>query len=183
MKQILNGRYSIDEEGNVFSWINTRGLKRNEPLLMKTPKPGNSGYLSLVLISVIEGVPKKVCKYVHRLVAETYIPNPDNKPFVNHKNGIKTDNSVKNLEWVTQSENDLHAFRTKLRKPTSYYKGKINTEHPKSKPVLMMDINGNVIKTFPSLHEAQRQGFSQGSISLVIAGVRKSHKGFVWKFQ
>lgn len=60
--------------------------------------------------------------YIHRLVAETFIPNPENKPTVNHKDGNKLNNNVDNLEWATHSENMQHAFKTGLNHSTKGHK-------------------------------------------------------------
>lgn len=100
--------YEISNLGRV------RSFKRKAPHIMKPLFFHGWNYLSVMLI--VGPGRKRDYFAVHRLVAEAFIPNPDNKPFVNHINGIKTDNRVDNLEWCTQKENVQHAFKTGLRK-------------------------------------------------------------------
>lgn len=82
-----------------------------------TLNKSNSGYL---VVSLAHNKTKKQGA-VHRLIAQTFIPNPENKPCVNHINGIKTDNRVENLEWVTYKENTNHAKRIKLINNEGHY--------------------------------------------------------------
>lgn len=97
-------KYEVSTIGNIKSF------NGKAPRILK-PSPNKNGYLR---VCIYIGDKKKNC-FVHRLVAQAFIPNPDNKPEVNHKNGIKTDNRVENLEWVTTSENVQHAFDTGLK--------------------------------------------------------------------
>lgn len=91
-------------------FITSEGIILNSKLKVRQPGLKRSGYHQVTFKS-----PSKDKTYlVHRLVALTFIPNPLNKPFVNHINGIKTDNRVENLEWVTHQENMDHAKRTGL---------------------------------------------------------------------
>ena len=92
--------YEVSDKGRVRT---TRGL------VLKT-HPQNSGYLQITF--TLNG--KRTKYLVHRLVALHFISNPEDKKYVNHKNGDKLDNSVENLEWVTNSENILHARTTGL---------------------------------------------------------------------
>jgi hypothetical protein len=117
-------------------------------------------------------------KLVHRMVAEAFIPNPENKPQVNHINGNKADNNVSNLEWVTASENQIHARVSGLNSCV-----RNNPIH--SKPVEMHSVKGELLKVFPSAAEAERQTqISHCHIVSCCAGKYgfKTAGGYVWKY-
>ena len=98
----FNG-YRISNKGNVL------GVFRNK--LLK-PMLNSKGYLMVRISNNRDGKFKGLL--VHRIIATHFIPNPQNKPQVNHKNGIKTDNRIENLEWTSSSENMLHAWEFNL---------------------------------------------------------------------
>ncbi len=113
---------------------------------------------------------------VHRVVAFLFVPNPDNKFYVNHKNGIKNDGRASNLEWCTMKENNIHAYETGLK---VLPKGK---DDKRSKPIFQYDKQGNFIRAWESSRHPQRElGFRQGCIMNNLSGLQKSAHGFVWK--
>ena len=101
------GVYSVSSEGEVMRI--KRGQGTTGRTLLKLSK--NNNYQSVSLWNNGTGKSKRV----HRIVAETFLPNPENRPEVNHKNGIKHDNRVENLEWVTRSENEAHITKWQLK--------------------------------------------------------------------
>ena len=108
---------------------------------------------------------------IHRIVSEVFIPNPDNKPFINHKDGNRQNNSVINLEWCTAQENNLHAFHVNGR----------DTQHKKRSVEIIKD--GNVLHTAPSVRLAARYIKGDSSnISSCCKGLRKQHLGYYFRY-
>jgi hypothetical protein len=95
--------YSICDDGTVHSF------KGMVPKIRKNTLCKNNGYFMLRLTKRGYSTSKNMT--LHRLLAKAFIPNPENKPYINHKNGIKTDNRLANLEWVTASENIIHRYK------------------------------------------------------------------------
>lgn len=90
---------------------------------------------------------------IHRLIAMAFIPNPENKPQINHKNGIKNDNRIENLEWCTQTENNIHAYKTGLH---PIYVGE-QTSHPKLTEKDVSEIRKRISKGGISQAELAKQ--------------------------
>lgn len=114
---------------------------------------------------------KKKYFNIHRLVAETFIPNPKKMLQINHKDGNKLNNNVNNLEWVTPSDNTKHAYKLKLLLPT------------RISPVCQYDLQGNFIKEYPSIKIARKENPHTTNITDVCRGKRKTAGGFFWKYK
>lgn len=181
------GRYQISNSGKVKSMERfiphfRKGLRVIHEKIKKSPLD-RDGYPVTKLSK--EGVKKHFG--VHRLVATAFVPNPLNLSEVNHLDGNKQNNNDWNLEWTTTSGNIIHAFRLKLRKPSTYslngpMKGRFNERHNKSKPVAQFDLTGNLIKIWSCGAEAGRNGFIGSNVSACCHGVSKTHGGFKWEF-
>lgn len=164
----INENYLVNKFGMVKS------IKTNKIL---KPKKIHNGY-------TIYGLGRGVYILSHRLVAKAFIPNPENKPCVNHKNGIKVDNWVGNLEWVTYSENHKHAYKNGLKIGAKSQLGKFGINSFRAKKIFQYDLLGNKLGEFYGINEAERlTGQKKSTIySCLCSKVKKSTK-YIWRYE
>lgn len=166
--------YYVTDCGEVYSittnkFSNHKGVKKT-----LRPYKTKNGYLQVCFGHM------STKRLLHRLVAEYFIPNPYNKPQVNHKNGNKEDNRVENLEWCTCSENLKHKHRT-LGYPAPY-KNKFGSDCPCSKVILQIK-DGNTVGRFWGTGEIYRRlGVDPSSVIKCCKHKQKTAGGFGWEY-
>jgi hypothetical protein len=153
------------------------GYQSKTERILSSINNGND-YLSFCLCK--NGKAKRF--YAHRLVALAFIENKENKEEVNHIDGIRTNNKLTNLEWVTRSENHLHRYIVLKQRGVNF--GKTGAKNWKSKPVLKYTKEMKFLKEYAGVMEAQRQTkISESNIRNCIYGNSKTAGGFIWFYK
>ena len=174
----VQGYEGLYEVSN-FGRVRTLNYKRTGAIrVMKDAGLKKTGHRYVVLYK--NGV--KMHQYVHRLVAQAFVSNPNNLPCVNHKDENPTNNCANNLEWCSKEYNNTFGSRTE--RIAEKKRGHNNT--PKSKAILQLSLDGELLQEWPSAQEIKRQlGYSQGNISTVCLGRHGHHTayGYIWKYK
>jgi len=165
-------KYQVSNLGRIRRIKTKIGLPYCKPLTVQMPNK----YQAYVTINL-----QRKRFYIHRLVALAFIPNPNNLPQVNHIDGNKANNAVYNLEWVTRSENGLHAYKVLHIKPSA--KGRFGKEANRHKAVNVYSLNNEYIKRFETITEASKElNIDTGSICRCAKGEYHSTHGYIFKY-
>lgn len=164
------GKYQVSNTGKVKSFCRDQ---KNGIILHSTPS--NCGYYKVELYLN----KKSKMLYVHRLVGDAFVQNPENKPQINHIDGNKANNKATNLEWVTAKENQQHAIKYGLHAPAPML-GRKGVLSPASRSVMQLTKDGILVNYWYSITEAARaNGCSASAISVGIK-LKKAVHGYLW---
>lgn len=173
------GLYQVSNLGRVKSigrFVRTGKIHKrfHNGIIMKQQKT-NLGYM---LVGLMDGIRGRKVMRVHRLVATAFIPNPHNLPQINHKDVNPSNNNVSNLEWCDQKYNNSYD-NANIKRSLS------RKENYKGRPLLMTDMNGNVLKRFDGIREAESfiNKKHTGHISDCCNGKRNSAYGYCWEWE
>lgn len=169
----LGGVRSLPRKVFISSPVRGRYYREFPGVVLKPTVKAQTGYAQ-VRLGCDRGV------LVHRLVALAFCPGYQAGLVVNHKNGIRHDNRVENLEWVTHSENLRHGWRV-LKRPHPLV-GKMGAQHPTSRAVVATCISTGVETRYECASDAVRLGFISSGISNCCHGKQRSHLGCTWRF-
>lgn len=177
--------YRISDTGEVWSkdrWIvDTKGRKRFWKGQKLNPDIAPNGYYR---VTFAKGRKNRVQRYLHRLLAEHFIPNPENLPQINHKDGNKLNCNLDNLEWVTVKENTIHAYKHGLinhvRGALHPNYGKFGANSKKAKRIKATNVITGEVRIYNAMIETKKDGFlpSEVSRSCKNGGI---HHGFVFE--
>lgn len=179
--------YTINTNGEVWSYLKKRRNELGRIIGTITSDTGqkikgsldSKGYR---YIHVRRKDGTRVCPKIHRLVALAFLPNDYEKPQINHIDGDKTNNRVENLEWCTNSENQLHAYNLGLNKPRyGKYNYQWDSKAKNNQPVIQKDEEGNEINRFNSIAQASRSiGCGRSNIANALRSKSHYAKGYYW---
>lgn len=170
----FEGLYEVSDQGVIRSLdrlvgvLKPRNIKGKE---LKQSSRKQGGYCQVSLCK--DG--KKYQAYVHRVVAETWIHNPNNYPQVNHKDGNKSNNSIYNLEWVSCKEKIQHAIHCGLTSPVGINSGSYKGD------ILVFNLLGEHIDTLCGNLDMVQKGYDPQNINACLAGRRKTHRNCTFK--
>lgn len=163
--------------------VSNQGRVRSKYRVL-TPTPTNKGYLR---VNITKNGKSKSYR-VHRLVAQAFIPNPDNKPQVDHINTDKSDNRVENLRWVTGPENcqneltSKHNSQRQIGEKNHMY-GKTGKNNHSSKAIIQYDTDGYMLRKWDSMMDVERElGIYSTQISAVCKSKKTTAGNYVWKY-
>lgn len=158
----LEGKYQISNKGRVkslhYNWSDCKKVL--------IPQEQKTGYLCVNIGGKL--------RTIHRLVAEAFIENPNHLPQVNHIDGNKQNNRIENLEWISASDNLIHAYKSGLKVATS--------NHLKKK-ILQFDLDGNFLKEWECTKDIERNlSIHHSNISACCKGRLKTSGGYIWRY-